>query len=57
LNIALVRTKNRTDAWGGSLENRLRFPTEIVSRIRARLGREFLIICCVSALDLVEGRF
>jgi 2,4-dienoyl-CoA reductase (NADPH2) len=51
----VVRTNNRTDAWGGSLENRIRFPTEIVSRIRARLGRDFMIMYRISALDLVEG--
>ena len=51
----VLRTNTRTDAWGGSLENRIRFPTEIVSRTRARLGRDFLIIYRISALDLVEG--
>ncbi|MCH9675205.1 MAG: FAD-dependent oxidoreductase [Gammaproteobacteria bacterium] len=32
-------TNQRTDEWGGSLENRLRFPTEILQRVRARTGR------------------
>jgi 2,4-dienoyl-CoA reductase (NADPH2) len=51
----VARTNNRTDAWGGSLESRIRFPTEIVSRIRARLGRDFMIMYRISALDLVDG--
>jgi 2,4-dienoyl-CoA reductase (NADPH2) len=49
------RTNDRTDRWGGSLENRLRFPTEIVRRTRARVGKDFLIVYRISALDLVEG--
>ncbi len=49
------RTNHRSDAWGGSLENRMRLPVEIVARIRQRLGRGFLIMYRISALDLVEG--
>ncbi len=48
-------TNDRTDHWGGSFENRIRFPVEIVRRIRERVGREFLILYRISALDLVEG--
>jgi len=51
----VARTNNRTDKWGGSLENRLRFPVEIVRRTRRRLAREFVIMYRISALDLVEG--
>ena len=49
------RTNDRTDRWGGVLENRLRFPVEIVRRTRGRVGDGFLIIYRISALDLVEG--
>lgn len=49
------RTNNRTDGWGGSFENRLRFPIEIVRRIRARVSDAFILIYRISALDLVEG--
>jgi len=49
------RTNDRTDMWGGSLENRIRLPVEIVRRIRACLGAGFLIVYRISALDLVEG--
>jgi 2,4-dienoyl-CoA reductase (NADPH2) len=48
-------TNDRTDRWGGPLENRLRFPLEIVRRTRARTGRNFVIAFRISALDLVEG--
>ena len=50
-----LRTNDRTDRWGGSLENRLRFPVEIVRRTRARTGKDFLIVYRISALDLVDG--
>jgi len=49
------RTNDRTDRWGGPFENRMRFPLEIVRRTRARVGRDFLIVFRISALDLVEG--
>jgi 2,4-dienoyl-CoA reductase (NADPH2) len=48
------RTNDRTDRWGGSLENRLRFPLEIVRRTREATGKDFLIVFRLSALDLVE---
>ncbi|HTN66537.1 MAG TPA: NADPH-dependent 2,4-dienoyl-CoA reductase [Burkholderiaceae bacterium] len=49
------RTNQRTDKWGGSFENRIRFPLEIVRRTRERLGKDFLIMYRISAIDLVEG--
>ncbi|MBZ6066825.1 NADPH-dependent 2,4-dienoyl-CoA reductase [Aeromonas schubertii] len=48
------RTNHRRDRWGGSLENRLRFPVEIVRAIRERVGKDFIIIFRLSMLDLVE---
>ncbi|MFH8793476.1 FAD-dependent oxidoreductase [Streptomyces sp. NPDC017941] len=48
-------TNHRTDRWGGSYENRIRFPVEIVRRTRARLGRDFIVIYRLSMLDLVPG--
>ena len=50
-----LRTNNRVDQYGGSLENRLRFPLDVVRATRARLGPDFLILFRMSALDLVEG--
>ncbi len=49
------RTNRRTDGWGGSYENRIRFPLEIVKRIRQEVGPNFIIIFRLSMLDLVEG--
>ncbi len=49
------QTNHRDDDWGGSFENRIRFPVEIVRRTRAAVGREFIIIFRLSMLDLVEG--
>jgi 2,4-dienoyl-CoA reductase (NADPH2) len=50
-----ARTNRRQDRWGGSIENRMRLPVEIVRRIRAAVGREFIIMYRHSVLDLVEG--
>ncbi|TNH79582.1 NADPH-dependent 2,4-dienoyl-CoA reductase [Aeromonas sobria] len=48
------RTNKRTDGWGGSNENRMRFSVEIVRAIRERVGTDFIIIFRLSMLDLVE---
>jgi 2,4-dienoyl-CoA reductase (NADPH2) len=50
-----LRTNQRRDEWGGPLENRMRFATEIVRRAREAAGRDFIIVYRISALDLVEG--
>lgn len=34
----------RTDAYGGSLENRARFPLRVLQRIRAAVGPEFMLV-------------
>lgn len=49
------RTNKRTDKWGGSFENRALFPIEIVKQIRAKVGKEFIIIFRLSMLDLVDN--
>ncbi|MCW2257798.1 2,4-dienoyl-CoA reductase (NADPH2) [Providencia alcalifaciens] len=48
------RTNHRTDEWGGSYNNRIRFPLEIVRQIRQAVGQHFIIIYRLSMLDLVE---
>ncbi|GBF41310.1 2,4-dienoyl-CoA reductase [Leptospira ellinghausenii] len=48
------RTNNRTDDWGGSFENRIKFPIEIIKAVRKRVGTDFIIIYRLSMLDLVE---
>ncbi|MFZ6766789.1 FAD-dependent oxidoreductase [Undibacterium sp. Di26W] len=50
-----ARTNQREDEWGGAYENRIRFPIEIVRRIREKVGSNFIIIYRLSMLDLVEG--
>ncbi|WP_284617191.1 NADPH-dependent 2,4-dienoyl-CoA reductase [Aquabacterium humicola] len=50
-----ARTNQRDDRWGGAYENRMRFPVEIVRRVRERVGRDFILIYRLSMLDLVEG--
>lgn len=50
-----ARTNHRDDEWGGSYENRIRFPIEIVKRTREIVGENFIIIYRLSMLDLVEG--
>ncbi|WP_309647809.1 NADPH-dependent 2,4-dienoyl-CoA reductase [Nocardioides sp.] len=49
------RTNQRTDAWGGSATNRMRFPLEVVRRSRELVGADFPIMYRISLLDLVEG--
>lgn len=51
----VAKTNKRTDQWGGSYENRIRFAVEIVRRTREAVGTNFIIIFRLSMLDLVEG--
>ena len=54
LNQFLVTHVNkRTDRWGGSYENRMRLPIEVVKRVRAAVGDDFIIIYRLSMIDLV----
>jgi len=48
------KTNKRTDEWGGSFENRIRFPIEIVKQVREAVGENFIIIYRLSMLDLVH---
>ncbi|GGC89750.1 NADPH-dependent 2,4-dienoyl-CoA reductase [Vreelandella lutescens] len=48
------RTNQRDDEWGGDFERRMRFPVEIVKRIRQAVGERFLLIFRLSMIDLVE---
>jgi 2,4-dienoyl-CoA reductase (NADPH2) len=50
-----ARTNRRQDRWGGAIENRMRLPVEVVRRIRAAVGPDFIIMYRHSVLDLVEG--
>ena len=48
-------TNKRKDNWGGDYENRIRFPLEIVKRIREKVGKNFLIIYRLSIIDLIPN--
>ncbi|MFJ3697202.1 FAD-dependent oxidoreductase [Streptomyces sp. NPDC090052] len=50
-----AQTNHREDRWGGSYENRIQFPLEIVRRVRERVGPDFILIYRLSMLDLVPG--
>ena len=45
----------RTDQYGGSLENRARFPLKVIDRIRQKVGSDFLIEYRLSGEELVEN--
>jgi len=51
----VTHTNKRTDRWGGSYENRMRLPIEIVKRVRAAVGEDFIIIYRLSMIDLVPN--
>jgi 2,4-dienoyl-CoA reductase (NADPH2) len=56
LNQFLVtHTNKRTDRWGGSYENRMRLPIEVIKRTRAAVGDDFIIIYRLSMIDLVPN--
>jgi dimethylglycine catabolism A len=45
----------RTDAYGGSLANRMRFSLEVLEAVRGAVGRDFIVGARVSADDLIPG--
>ncbi|MDB5660737.1 MAG: 2,4-dienoyl-CoA reductase [Cypionkella sp.] len=54
LNQFLVtHTNHRTDRWGGSFENRMRLPVDVVRRVRAAVGADFIVIYRISLIDLI----
>jgi 2,4-dienoyl-CoA reductase (NADPH2) len=56
LSTFLVQKTNlRTDQWGGTWENRMRFPVEVVRRVREAVGPDFILIFRISAMDMLEG--
>jgi 2,4-dienoyl-CoA reductase (NADPH2) len=56
LSAFMVRKTNlRTDQWGGPWENRMRFAVEVVRRVRAAVGKRFIVIFRVPAMDMLDG--
>jgi len=49
------QTNQRRDRWGGTFENRIRFPLSVVRRVRAALGEDSILIYRLSMLDLIGG--
>jgi 2,4-dienoyl-CoA reductase (NADPH2) len=49
------KTNQRDDKWGGSYENRMRFPLEIMRRCRAEVGDNFILIFRIAAMDMLQG--
>ena len=50
-------TNQRTDAWGGSLENRARFLLEIVRAVRRAVGPDFPVALKLNSDDFRKGGF
>jgi len=51
----VTHVNKRTDRWGGSYENRIRLPIEVVRRCREAVGEDFIIIYRLSMIDLVPN--
>lgn len=48
---------HRTDKWGGSLENRMRFPLLVIEKIRSACGSKMLIEYRMSGSEIIEGGY
>ena len=51
----VAKTNHRTDKWGGSYENRMRFPIEVVRRTREAVGPDFILIFRIPGMDMLQG--
>ena len=49
------KTNQRTDEWGGTYENRMRFPLEVARRCREAVGEDFIIVFRIAAMDMLQG--
>ncbi len=50
-----THTNKRLDRWGGSYENRMRLPLEVMTRVREAVGPDFIVIYRLSMIDLIPG--
>lgn len=48
-------TNKRTDAWGGNFEKRMRFPLEIISRVKEVVGDDYPVIFDLPMDEYVPG--
>jgi len=46
---------HRTDEYGGSLENRMRFPLEVIEKVRKAVGKDYPVLFRMVASDCIEG--
>jgi 2,4-dienoyl-CoA reductase (NADPH2) len=49
------KTNLRKDQWGGSYENRMRFPVEVMRRVREAVGEDFIVIFRIAGMDMLQG--
>ncbi len=49
------KTNLRSDGWGGTWANRMRFPIEVIKRVRAAVGPNFIVIFRIAAMDMLDG--
>lgn len=49
------KTNQRTDEYGGSWENRTRFPLEVIAAVRQAVGEDYPICVRIAGNDLVSG--
>lgn len=49
------KTNFRTDEYGGSYENRMRFAIDIITQIRKAVGPDFILIFRIAAMDMLQG--
>ena len=47
-------TNRRTDIYGGSFENRLRFPVEVIQAVRSRIGNNYPLMLRLCANEYIE---
>jgi 2,4-dienoyl-CoA reductase-like NADH-dependent reductase (Old Yellow Enzyme family) len=52
-----TRLNRRTDEWGGSLENRARFPRQVVQAVREAVGTDMAVSAKLNMADGVRGGF
>jgi len=48
-------TNHRTDRWGGTLENRMRFLLSVYRRMRGEVGASYPLLCKLAISDFKEG--
>ena len=50
-------SNSRNDEYGGSIENRMRFPVEVVKKVRERIGENIPLFVRISAEDVINGDY